>query len=96
MAQAESIKRLETDEVRVTEWRFGPGDATGHHRHAFDYVVVPLTAGALRAVAADGEVVTQLTPGSAYFRKAGVEHDVINAGATPFAFVEIELKDRPG
>jgi hypothetical protein len=28
----------------------------------------------------------------AYFRKAGVEHDVINANAFAFAFVEVELK----
>jgi hypothetical protein len=29
-----------------------------------------------------------------YFRNAGVEHDVINANACEFAFVEIELKQR--
>jgi beta-alanine degradation protein BauB len=96
MAQATSIRRLETDEVRITEWRFDPGDATGHHRHDFDYVVVPLSTGALRAVGTGGDVLIELTPGAAYFRKAGVEHDVINAGGAPFAFVEIELKDRPG
>ena len=27
-----------------------------------------------------------------YFRKAGVEHDVINANDTEYAFIEIELK----
>jgi beta-alanine degradation protein BauB len=96
MAKAESILRIETPEVRVTEWRFRPGDATGFHRHDFDYVVVPLTSGTLRALAAAGETTVPLTPGGAYFRKAGVEHDVINAGDTPFAFIEIELKDRPG
>lgn len=96
MAQAESIRRLETDEVRVTEWRFQPGDTTGHHRHDYDYVVVPLTTGTLRAIAADSDVSRALTPGGVYFRKAGVEHDVMNAGDTPFAFIEVELKDRPG
>jgi hypothetical protein len=29
-------------------------------------------------------------------RKAGVEHDVINAGDAPVSFVEIELKRQPG
>ena len=43
MAKAESILKIDTDEVRVTEWRLRPGDATGFHRHDFDYVVVPLT-----------------------------------------------------
>ncbi|HEV2550314.1 MAG TPA: cupin domain-containing protein [Stellaceae bacterium] len=96
MAKAASILRIDTPEVRVTEWRFQAGDATGFHRHDFDYVVVPLTSGTLRAVAAAGETTVPLSPGGAYFRKAGVEHDVINAGETPFAFIEIELKDRPG
>jgi quercetin dioxygenase-like cupin family protein len=96
MGKAESILKIDTDEVRVTEWRLRPGDATGFHRHDFDYVVVPLTSGTLRAVAAAGETTVPLTPGGAYFRKAGVEHDVVNAGDTPFVFIEIELKDRPG
>ncbi len=96
MAQAQSTRRIDTPEVRVTEWRFGPGDATGWHRHEYDYVVVPLSTGTLRAVAKDGDTTLPLTPGAAYFRKAGVEHDVINAGNSPFAFIEIELKDRPG
>ena len=34
----------------------------------------------------------QLKQGVPYFRNAGVEHDVINANAFEFAFVEIELK----
>jgi beta-alanine degradation protein BauB len=96
MGKAESILRIDTAEVRVTEWRFRPGDATGFHRHDFDYVVVPLSSGTLRAVAAAGETTVPLAPGSAYFRKAGIEHDVINAGDAPFAFIEIELKDRAG
>jgi beta-alanine degradation protein BauB len=96
MAQAERVAKLDTEEVRITEWRFGPGDATGFHRHDYDYVVVPLTTGTLRAIAAAGDTVMPLTPGAAYFRKAGVEHDVVNAGDEAFAFIEIELKDRPG
>ena len=30
--------------------------------------------------------------GAAYRRDAGAEHNVINAGADPMAFVELELK----
>ena len=37
-----------------------------------------------------------MSPGGAYFRKAGVEHDVINAGTAPLTFIEIELKQFPG
>jgi len=96
MAQAEPILRVETEDVRVIEWRFAPGAETGPHRHGYDYVVVPLTKGKLRAVAASGETLAELQPGVAYFRKAGVEHNVFNAGSEPMAFVEIELKGRPG
>jgi quercetin dioxygenase-like cupin family protein len=96
MAEAEGIPHIDNDEVRVTEWRFAAGAATGRHRHDYDYVVVPLTAGLLKAIGAAGETIAELAPGRAYFRKAGVEHDVVNAGDEPMAFVEIELKDRPG
>ncbi len=58
--------------------------------------MVPLTKGVLRIVSAEGEATAELVPGGSYFRKAGVEHEVINGGTGPLAFVEIELKDRPG
>ena len=96
MSEAVAVAHVDNDEVRVTEWRFAAGAATGHHRHDYDYVVVPLTAGLLKAIGAAGETLAELVPGKAYFRKAGVEHDVLNAGSEPFAFVEIELKHRPG
>lgn len=96
MQQAEAIRRLETATVRVTEWRFQPGAETGHHRHGFDYVIVPLTGGTLRLVDAEGEHTATLNPGVAYARGAGVEHNVVNAGGDYLAFVEIELLDRPG
>ncbi|MCZ6629445.1 MAG: cupin, partial [SAR324 cluster bacterium] len=34
----------------------------------------------------------ELTAGVPYFRKAGVEHNVINANGFEFVFVEIEFK----
>ena len=37
--------QLDNERVRVTEWRFAPGAATGWHRHEHDYVVVPMTTG---------------------------------------------------
>jgi hypothetical protein len=30
--------------------------------------------------------------GVPYFREAGVEHDVVNAGEGDYAFIEVELK----
>jgi quercetin dioxygenase-like cupin family protein len=79
--------------TRVTLWRFPPHGETGFHRHELDYVIVPLTTGPLTIVDKHGkETATTLTAGISYFREAGVEHNVINAGAGEFAFVEVEFK----
>jgi quercetin dioxygenase-like cupin family protein len=94
MKRAQPVSRVDNAQVRVTEWQFERSAATGHHRHEFDYVVVPLVDGLLRLIAADGDSSAELRKGIA-FRKAGVEHDVINAGDNPLAFVEIELLDHP-
>jgi 4-carboxymuconolactone decarboxylase len=97
MSRAQPIVHVENDVVRVTEWRFGPGAATGFHRHETDYVIVPLADFSVRIVAGDGsEQLADMNRGIAYFRRAGVEHDVLNATERDVAFVEIELKGRPG
>jgi len=85
--------QIDNDRTRVTEWRFAPGAATGFHRHAYDYVVVPQTSGQLKLVdSAGATTVATLQAGVSYFRNAGVEHDVINANAHEFVFVEVEFK----
>jgi len=90
--RARSALLQETERVIVTEWRLAPGAETGWHRHAFDYVVVCLTAGRLRAETADGDTETPLRAGQAYVRPAGVEHNILNPGEEEFVFVEVELK----
>jgi len=85
--------QIDNDRVRVTEWRFAPGTATGWHRHEYDYVVVPGTTGQLKVVDGQGqERLADLTAGVSYYYPAGVEHDVLNASAGEFVFVEIEIK----
>ncbi len=85
--------QIDNERTRVTEWRFAPGAATGYHRHAYDYVVVPMITGQLTIVGPEGEVSTaELTAGAPYFRRAGIEHDVINANGFEFVFVEVEFK----
>jgi quercetin dioxygenase-like cupin family protein len=80
--------------TRVTLWRFPPHGETGFHRHELDYVIVPLTTGPLTIVDKDGkESSAALIAGVSYFREAGVEHNVVNAGAGEFAFVEVEFKE---
>ncbi|MFI8372115.1 cupin domain-containing protein [Streptomyces sp. NPDC085466] len=83
----------EDDRTRLTRWDFEPGESTGRHVHAYDYVVVPVTDGRTRVIGADGTVSeTELRAGESYARPAGGEHEVVNAGTRPLAFVEIELK----
>jgi quercetin dioxygenase-like cupin family protein len=90
--QAVATVKVDNARVRVTEWRFAPGAQTGHHRHEYPYVVVPLTTGSLVAIAASGETSNTMRVGEPYYRDAGVEHDVRNANPFDFAFIEIELK----
>ena len=91
-AKAVSTVKIDNDVVRVTEWRFAPGAHTGHHRHEYPYVVVPMTTGPLTIISAATENQATLTFGEPYFRPAGVEHDVANPNLTEFVFIEVELK----
>ena len=89
--QATATVQIDDGRVRVTEWRFQPGEATGHHRHEYDYVVVPITTGELTLVEEGAARVAPITAGQAYARTAGVEHDVVNESSREVVFVEIEL-----
>ncbi|MFM9108229.1 MAG: cupin domain-containing protein, partial [Chloroflexota bacterium] len=88
---ATPTRQHETARVIVTEWRFPPGGHTGWHRHAYDYVVVPMTTGALTIDNGTEDVTADLVAGRSYGRDRGVEHDVINDNPFEFVFVEIEL-----
>jgi quercetin dioxygenase-like cupin family protein len=91
MVRATAHVQIENDRVKVTEWRFAPGAETGHHVHEHDYVVVPLTSGALRLEEPAGARIAQLLTGVAYAREKGVAHNVINANDYEFCFLEVEL-----
>lgn len=88
--RATSSVQIENEWVKVTEWRFAPGAETGHHVHAHDYVVVPLTSGVLRLEERDGQRDAELTRGLAYAREKGVAHNVTNVNDFEFRFLEIE------
>lgn len=83
---------IENERVIVTEYRFQKGENTGWHKHGHDYVVVPLMDGKVRLETPTGPAEAEMKKGVPYFRKAGVEHDVINANDGEYAFIEIELK----
>ena len=83
---------IENEKVIVTEYRFAPGQNTGWHRHGHDYVVVPLMDGKVKLETEQGTSLADMKKGVPYFRSEGVEHDVINANDSEYAFIEIELK----
>ena len=91
LVKATSIVQVKNERVIVTEWRFAPGAETGHHVHAHDYVVVPMTTGTLRLEEPAGTRDATLTAGGSYARPAGVSHNVINANAYEFRFIEVEV-----
>ena len=93
MGGATPTQLIDNERVRVTEWRFRPGEATGWHRHEFDYVVVPVTTGQLHLKEPNGERTVDIVTGTPYFREEGVEHDVINPSDTDdVIFIEVEMK----
>jgi beta-alanine degradation protein BauB len=93
MPAARPTTTVDDDRVRITTWEFGDGDATGHHRHEYDYVVVPLTGGTFEVVNVDGSTATRTQEaGVAYVGSEGTEHDVINRSGRAASFIEIELK----
>ncbi|MBI1383863.1 MAG: cupin domain-containing protein [Rhizobiales bacterium] len=84
---------VDNERTTVTEWRFRPGENTGWHRHERDYVVVPMLDGRVRLAEPGGiERVVAMKAGEPYYRAAGVEHDVINAGDADYVFIEVEFK----
>ena len=93
MTSAQSDVQHDTPEVRVTEWRLAPGASTGHHTHGMDYVIVPITTSVMTIVSPTGErSQAPITTGKSYFRKAGVQHDVINETDAEIVFLEVEVK----
>ncbi len=80
--------------MRVTRFDFAPGAETGWHRHGFDYVIAAVTDChmLLEEPGGAGRRVT-VPAGTAYRRATGVEHNVVNDGDAPMAFVEVELLD---
>ncbi|MEO3385442.1 cupin domain-containing protein [Mesorhizobium sp. CAU 1741] len=85
---------IDDDKVRVTRWDFVPGAETGWHRHGMDYVITTITPCPMLLEEPGGETRrVDMGAGIAYRREEGVEHNVVNAGDAPMAFVEVELKN---
>ena len=80
--------------VRITKYLFNPGEETKMHKHLFDYVVTPITNGKILLIDKNGiKKNSTLKISNSYFRKAGVEHNVVNIGTEKLIFIEVELKN---
>lgn len=91
--QAVPNRLIDDARVRVTRWDFVAGAETGWHRHELDYVVTTLTpCNFLIEEQGGNENRIEMEAGSVYRRDEGVEHNVVNDGAEPMSFVEVELK----
>jgi quercetin dioxygenase-like cupin family protein len=91
-----AISNIQIDNklVKVTKYFFMPGQETGVHKHLYDYIVTPITNGKLLLIDKNGnESNYNLIASESYFRKAGVEHNVINCGKQDLIFIETELKN---
>jgi quercetin dioxygenase-like cupin family protein len=96
MGQAQPTRLADDERLRVTVWRFAPGDSTGQHRHELDYAVVPVTGGTFDVTGPGGEVSEMIQErGVPYFRSAGALHDVRNTTDQEAVFVEVELRHEP-
>lgn len=91
--QAQPQTLTDTETHRITRFDFAPGAETGWHVHGFDYVIVALTHCTMTLEMPDGSVnEVSLPPGRTYHRPTGVEHNVLNGGQAPMAFIEVEFK----
>jgi quercetin dioxygenase-like cupin family protein len=91
--QAIATQEIDDARVRVTKFDFGPGAETGWHEHEMDYVITTLTHCTMLLEEPDGTSRTvEVAAGTVYRRERGVNHNVINGGDAPMAFVEVEIK----
>ena len=89
------VQLVDDQLVRVTRFEFTAGAETGSHTHAMDYVITAVTDCQMHLENPDGQVLNVLVhAGVACRRDAGVQHNVLNTGAVPMVFVEVEIKSQ--
>ena len=88
---------IDDEKARVTRFDFEPGQETGWHIHEHDYVITAITDCFMMIQHPDGtQTRSEVHAGSAYSRKAGVRHNVINVSKRQMIFIEIEIINSHG
>ena len=91
--QAVATRMIDDARVLVTRFDFAPQAQTSWHRHDYDYVITAVTDCFMLIEEPRGTWrETMVKAGTSYCRDKGVAHNVINNGAAPMTFVEVELK----
>lgn len=80
------------DRIRIVRYTLAPGQSTGWHRHAHDYVIVPYADCRVRVETTEGVIEAEMWRDRPYFRGKGVEHTVTSLMEAPLSFLEIEIK----
>jgi quercetin dioxygenase-like cupin family protein len=83
---------VDNEHTRTVRWVLPPGTSIGRHVHPLPYVVVPLMEGTLTFSDDSGDREVGLSPGTATYRPAGIDHDVWNGTEATIDFIEIEVK----
>ena len=88
------LEEIDNKKVKVSKFTLLPKGSTGFHVHTLDYVIIPISDGKLKLINKNKkETYATLKAGEPYFRKKGVEHNVINIGSKTITFIEVEIKD---
>ncbi len=84
---------IDNKDVIVNKFILEPKEETGFHLHKLNYVIIPITDGVLKLVNKNNKTsIANLKSGVPYYRKAGIQHNVINNGKSKVIFIELEIK----
>jgi len=83
----------EDERSRIIQYTIRPGEQTGWHEHALDYIVLRQSDGTLTSNFADGTHKDfDYRAGTAASYSAPVRHNAVNTGDTDIVGYEIEFK----
>jgi|SRR5579863_1327523 len=84
---------FENDQIRVWNLLLEPGQSAGIHQHQYPYIYIVLNKGETLMRESDGNEVRQSdSRWQVVSHEAGLAHELINVGQTPYENIIIEFK----